>query len=94
MLCELICIQERRDLQVKCDSERGIFEKLFMGIFLCFRMQYILENDLGLKPLKFQKVQELIDGLKMVRLEKAKELLRLHESGLLPNLVFFHAKLF
>ena len=28
------------------------------------RMQYILKNELELKPLKFQKVQELTDGQK------------------------------
>ena len=49
------------------------------------QMQHILKNELGLKPLKFQNVQELIDGQKQVGLERAKELLRLHESGQLPN---------
>ena len=51
-------------------------------------MQHILKNELGIKPLKFQKVQELNDGQKKVRLERAKELLRLHASGLLTNLFF------
>ena len=45
-------------------------------------MQCVLKNGLGLKPL------ELTDIKKKVRLERAKELLRLHESGQLPNLVF------
>lgn len=58
------------------------------------RMQHILKNELGLKPLKFQKVQELTDAQKKVRLERAKELLRLHESGQLPNLVFSDEKPF
>ena len=35
------------------------------------RRQYILTNELGLKPLKFQKVQELIDEQKKGRLETA-----------------------
>lgn len=58
------------------------------------RIQHILKNELGLKPLKFQKVQELTDAQKKVRLERAKELLRLHESGQLPNLVFSDEKPF
>lgn len=58
------------------------------------RMQHILKNELGLKPLKFQKVQELTDAQKKVRLERAKELLRLHGSGQLPNLVFSDEKPF
>ena len=58
------------------------------------RMQHILKNELRLKPLKFQKVQELPDGQKKVRLERAKELLRLHESAQLPNLVFSDEKPF
>ena len=53
-----------------------------------------MENELGIKPLKFQKVQELIDGQKKVRLERVKELLRFHESGQLPNLVFCNVKPF
>lgn len=52
------------------------------------RMQHILKNELGLKPLKFQKGQDLTPAQKKVRLERAKELLRLAESGELPNLVF------
>ena len=57
-------------------------------------MQDILKNELGLKPLKLQKVQELIYRQKKVRLERAKDLLRLHESGQLPNLVFSDEKPF
>ena len=57
-------------------------------------MQHILKNELGRKPLKFQKVQEPIERLKKVILERSKELLRLHESGLLPNLVFSDVKPF
>ena len=48
-------------------------------------MQHILKNMLGLKPLKFQKVQEFTDAQNKVRLERANELFRLHESGQLPN---------
>ena len=57
-------------------------------------MQYILNNDLGLKLLKFRKVQELTDRQKKVRLERAKELLCWNESGQLPNLVFSGEKPF
>ena len=48
-------------------------------------MQHILENKLRLKALNFQKLQELDDRPKKVKLEWAKELLRLHESDQLPN---------
>ena len=58
------------------------------------RMLHIWKNELGLKPLKFQKVQKLTDGPKKVKLKRAKELLRLHESGQLPNLVFSDEKAF
>ena len=57
-------------------------------------MQPTLKNELGLKPLKFQKVQEFTDGQKRVRLEQVKELLRLHESAQLPNLAFSDKKPF
>ena len=58
-------------------------------------MQHILKNVLGVKPLKFQKVQELIDGLKKFKLERANELHLLHEkSGQLPNLDFSDEKPF
>ena len=56
----------------KIDRERNILRE---------RMQHILKKELGLKPLKFQKVQELTNEQKKVRLERAKELLRSHESG-------------
>ena len=68
-----------------CRSGRKIARELNI---LRERMQHILKNELGLKPLKFQKVQELTDGQKKVRLERAKELLRLHKNGQLPKLVF------
>ena len=57
-------------------------------------MQYILNNEHGLKPLKFPKVQEITNGEKKGKLEKAKELLRLHESGQLTNLIFSDKKSF
>lgn len=59
-----------------------------------YAIRQILKNELGLKPLKFQKVQDLTDAQKKARLEKAKELLRLAESGELPNLVFSDEKPF
>lgn len=52
------------------------------------RMQHILNNELGLKPLKFQKAHDLTPQQKKVRVERARELLRLHEGGQLPNIVF------
>ena len=52
------------------------------------RMQHILKNELKVKPYKFVKGQDLTPAKKKVRLERAKELLRLAESGSLPNLVF------
>ena len=58
------------------------------------RMQHILKNKLGLKPLKFQKVQKLSDGQKNVRLKRAKEVHRLHKNGQLPKLVFSKEKRF
>ena len=58
------------------------------------RMQRILKTELGLKPLKFQKVQGLIDAQQKVRLERAIEILRLHESGQLPILDFSELKPF
>ena len=50
------------------------------------RIQHILGNKVGLKPNAMDK--------KKVRLERAKELLRLHESSQLPNLVFSDEKPF
>ena len=58
------------------------------------RMHHILKNNLKLKPLMFQNVQVLTDGQKKVRLERAKELFRLHKSGQLPNMVFSDEKPF
>ena len=57
-------------------------------------MPHILKNELGLKQLKFQEVQEHSDVQIKVRPERVKELLRLHESGQLPNLVFSNEKPF
>ena len=53
------------------------------------QIQRMLKNKLGLKPLKFQKVQELTDGKKKVILERARELLRLHEKWSVTEFVFF-----
>ena len=44
--------------------------------------------------MKFHEVKELTDGPKRIRLERAEELLRLHEIGQLPNLVFSDEKAF
>ena len=51
-------------------------------------VQRILQNELKLKPLKFQKAHDLTPQQKKVRVERAKKLLRRAESGELPNLVF------
>ena len=58
-----------------------------------YSIRQILKNELGVKPLK---EQELTPQLKDNRLKrpKAKELLRLAESGELPNLVFSDEKTF
>lgn len=58
------------------------------------RMQHILKNELKVKPYKFQKMQDLTDAQKKVRLDRAKELLRLADSGQLPNIVFSDEKNF
>ena len=44
--------------------------------------------------MNIQKVQDLSDAQKTIRLVRAKELLRSAESGELPNLVFFDKKPF
>lgn len=54
----------------------------------------ILKNELKVKPYKFQKAHELTPKQKKVRLERAKELLRLAESGQFPNIVFSDEKNF
>lgn len=54
----------------------------------------ILKNDLRLKPYKMQKVQNLTDAQKKVRLERARELKRLHVRGELPHIVFSDEKNF
>ena len=54
-----------------------------------YAIRQILKNELGLKSLKIQKVQDLTEVQRKGRLVRAKELLRLAESGELPNLVFY-----
>lgn len=54
----------------------------------------ILENELQLKPYKMQKVHELDERKRLQRFERATELIRLHESGELPNIVFSDEKIF
>lgn len=44
-------------------------------------MQDTSKNQPGLQPLKFPKVQGLIDAQKKVRLAQAKDLLRYPKSG-------------
>lgn len=56
------------------------------------RMQHILSNKLGLKALKFQKAHDLTPAQKKVRLDRAKELLRLHAAGNLSQIVFSDEK--
>ena len=46
-----------------------------------------MKNELGVRPLKIQKVQNLTEAQKEVRLVRVKELLRFAQSGELPNLV-------
>lgn len=47
-----------------------------------------------MKPFKVQKVQNLTDAQKKVRLERARELKRLHVRGAIPNIVFSDEKNF
>lgn len=54
----------------------------------------ILQNELKVKSYKFQKVHEITDEQKKVRVQKAKELIRLHASGQLPNIVFSDESIF
>lgn len=51
-------------------------------------IRHILKNDLKVKPYKIQKARDLIPKQQQVRLERAKELLRLAERGQFPNIVF------
>lgn len=57
-------------------------------------MQRLLKNELKVKPYKFQKGHNLTPQQKKVRLERAKELLHLHECGEFPNIVFSDEKNF
>ncbi|XP_026479502.1 uncharacterized protein LOC113385894 [Ctenocephalides felis] len=54
----------------------------------------ILKNDLKVKPYKIQKAHYLTSKQQQVRLQRAKELLRLAESGKFPNIVFSDEKIF
>lgn len=54
----------------------------------------ILKNNLHMKPYKIQKVHELNATQMKVRLERAKELKRLHAAGEIPNIVFSDEKIF
>lgn len=57
-------------------------------------MRKILKNELKVKPLKIQKAHGLTPEQMKVRVERSKSLKRLHESGLLPNIVFSDEKIF
>ena len=61
---------------------------------LQYSIRQILKIELGVNPLKFQKVQELTPQQKENRLKRAKGLLRLAKSDELPNLVFSHVRTF
>ena len=54
----------------------------------------ILKNHLHVKPYKIQKVRCLNAKQMKVRLERAKELKRLHAAGEIPNIVFSDEKIF
>ena len=54
----------------------------------------ILENELHVKPYKLQKAHDLTPQQKNVRLERAKEMLRLAASGQFPNIAFYDEKNF
>ncbi|XP_033221244.1 uncharacterized protein LOC117175647 [Belonocnema kinseyi] len=53
----------------------------------------VLKNDLKVKPYKIQKAHDLTPKQQQVRLERAKELLRLAESSQFPNIVFSDEKI-
>jgi len=53
----------------------------------------IMKNHLHVKPYRIQKVHALNPTQMKVRLEKAKELKRLHTSGEIPNIVLFDEKI-
>lgn len=57
-------------------------------------MGRILKLKLKTKPFKIQKVQELNDKQKKIRLERSKELKRRCAAGELPNIVFSDEKIF
>jgi len=54
----------------------------------------IMKNHLHVKPYKIQKVHALNPTQMKVRLERAKELKRLHTSDEIPNIVFSDEKIF
>ena len=57
-------------------------------------LRCILKNEHEVKPYKLQKAPFLTEQQKKVRLERAKELLRLHDSGQIPDFVFSDEKNF
>ncbi|XP_033213937.1 uncharacterized protein LOC117171001 [Belonocnema kinseyi] len=57
-------------------------------------IRLIQKNDLKVKSYKIRKAHYLTPKQQQVRLERAKELLRLAESGQFPNIVFSEEKIF
>ncbi|XP_053959422.1 uncharacterized protein LOC128863991 [Anastrepha ludens] len=54
-------------------------------------IRHILKNDLKVKPYKIQQAHDLTPKQQLVRLERAKELLRFAESGKFPPQVMVWA---
>ena len=57
------------------------------------RMQHVLKNELGLKSLKFQKVQKLTDGQKKSETGKRQGVTLLARKWPVTKFVFLHSKL-
>ena len=75
------------------ETRVAVAEKVVLELNISqYSIQQILKNELGVKPLKFQKVQE--PKHKENRLKRANMMLCLAESGELPNLIFSDEKTF
>jgi len=59
-----------------------------------YSIQTILKNELHLKPYKIQKVQDLTEAQKKVRLERTRALKALAERDEIPKIVFSDEKIF
>ena len=65
-------------------NPRRIDRKMPRGLNISqYTIRQILKNELGVKSLKIQKVLDLAEAQKKVRLVRAKELSRLAEFGFL-----------